>query len=163
MSWFITGIKNLVTTQKSQFDTGWMQIPGVAISSAYTAEDAFGTTLTFNVPKIGKIDSALFIDKDDEGIEMEFVLFNDVFVETVDAAAFAPSDADLGKVVGSLMFSIFNDYNANQISHADTPKIHYNCPSGIMRGQFKTSGTPNIAANNLPSVRIFITPGKKHG
>ena len=56
-----------------------IEIPGIGAAVAYASGDAFGTKFSINVPNEGTIATLVFIDRDDEGITKEFILFDAEF------------------------------------------------------------------------------------
>ncbi len=157
MSWLITGIKNIVGVQENLHDTGFLTVPGIATASVYTANDTLGTQFVFrNVPKSGTIQTAIFLDLDDEGIETDLILYKREIVETADHDPYAPSDLDLESIIGHITFSTFLNYNANQSSVASGMFLTYTAPQGEIWAQMVTRGTPTIAVANIPKVGMTI-------
>lgn len=130
-------------------------IPGIATASVYTAADAFGTKVNFAVPNEGTIANFTFYDYDDEGIDKEFVLFNDDFTATADHDAFTVSDLDMRKVVGVISLVTWYNYAVNQIGIA-YPALSYVSPYGRLWGQFITRGTDTIAATIIPDFSMTV-------
>lgn len=159
MSWFVTGIKNIVGVQERLHNTGFLTVPGIATVSVYTADDAFGTQFVFrDVPKAGYIQTAVYLDLDDEGIETDIVLYSREIVETADHDPYAPSDLDLESLIGHITFADFKNYNANQSSTASGMFFTYTAPLGEIWAQMVTRGIPNIAVAAIPKVSLTIVP-----
>lgn len=133
-----------------------IQIPGIGTVSAYAAGDAFGDKFTIKVPKQGVISTAVFLDKDDEGITKELVLFSKDFVAVTDNAAFAIRDHDLERVKGVIDFDDFRNYGNNQVCVA-YPALYYEAPEGRLWGQFVTRGADNIAVGALPEFFMVVS------
>ncbi len=131
-------------------------IPGIAAASAYTVDDAFGIRFELDVPKRGVISTALFIDKDNEGLNKDVLVSAHDFTQTADHDVFAISDADLAQAAGYIEFDNWKAYNANQISIA-TPALYYVAPAGKLFFQFITRGVDNIAAGSLPIFVVVIS------
>ena len=138
-------------------------IPGIGTGSAYTAADAFGTK--FKLPGVSRLPglgwavaSALLLDRDDEGLETEIVLFNADFTATADNAAFDVSDGDLAKVVGTINISTFRNWASNQLGIATTVGLYGNTmeSSTDLWAQCVARGAPNIAAANLPGLVLVF-------
>src|SRR3990167_3863753 len=51
------------------------EIPGITAADAFDANDCFGTVFKIRVPKAGIIQSATFWDMDDEGTQIDFMVF----------------------------------------------------------------------------------------
>ncbi len=157
MGFKIDFIKSIVSVQEKLRDTGLLVVPGIATASIYVAGDALGTRFVFeNVPKAGRIQTAIYLDLDDEGIETDIVLFNREFTETADHDEFAPSDRDMSFLVGTVTFSTFLNYGNNQSSVASGLFLTYTAPRGKLWAQMVTRGTPTIAAANIPKVGMTI-------
>lgn len=157
MGWKIDFIKSIVNVQERLHNTDFIAIPGITIGAAHSDGDALGTMFVFeNLPKAGRIQTGIFLDLDDEGIEMDLILFNRPFTPTADDAAFAVSDSDLLKLVGHITFSTFLNYANNQSSTASGLFLTYTAPQGRLYAQMVTRGTPNIAATNIPRIGMTI-------
>lgn len=140
------------------FETPLTTIPQIGTGSAYTAADAFGGKFVLDVPRAGSIDTALFVDKDNEGLETDMVLFNGDFVASTDNAAFAPTDDDMQSFVGVITFSIPKAFNVNQVFTVTGLGLAYNAPAGKLYCQCVARGAPNIAAANIPMIKLVISP-----
>ena len=140
------------------FKTDLMTVPGIGTAAAYTAADAFGTKFNFPVPTEGVISTVIFVDRDDEGIEKELVLFHEDFTATADTAAFAVTDNDLGNLVGVIHIETddYFDWSSNRVAVV-YPALYYIAPDGLLYGQFVTRGTDNIAVGALPSFQLVIS------
>jgi hypothetical protein len=140
--------------------THLITIPGIVTGAAYTSGDAFGTKIVINnIPTQGTIVDFIFIDKDDEGINKELVLFDHDFTETADNSAFAVSDGDMENLVGVIFLNQFYNYGSNQVGRA-IPALFYQAdPRSPNRlyGQFVTRGTDNIAAAALPQFFVVVS------
>lgn len=128
-------------------------IPGIGTGAAYAAADAFGTKFSITgIPVEGTITNIFFIDKDDEGITKDLVLFDADFTGTADTAEFTVSDDDFAKLVGVIHIATFRNFKLNQIGQA-TPALFYKTNDktpGRLWAQWVTRGTDNIAAGALP-------------
>ena len=137
------------------FRTPYKRVPGLSIAGAYAAADAFGTTMEFVVPREGTIASVIFLDHDDEGIVKELVLFDKIFTETADNAAFTVSDVDMRYCVGVVSIDVFFNFAANQVGQG-SPALAYVAPQSRLWGQLVTRGADNIAADNEPELLLVI-------
>ncbi len=159
MGWKIDLIKNVVGVQERLHNTGFHTVPGIATASVYTANDALGTQFVFrNVPKMGHIQTAIYLDLDDEGIETDIMLYSREIVETADHDAYAPSDLDLESLIGHITFADFLDLTTSQSSTASGLFLTYSAPKGEIWAQMITRGTPNIAVASFPKVSLTIIP-----
>ena len=149
-------VEGMVRVVGKVFSTGIVTIPGIGTGAAYTSGDAFGTRFTIQVPVSGIIHTALFVDKDDEGIETELVIFNDDFIAVADNAAFAVTDKDLENFIGTIRFVNFQDWTNNQSSTAAALGLTYYAPQRVLYIQAVTRGAPNIAAGSIPVIKLLI-------
>jgi len=137
--------------------TALVEVPGIVTASIYVAGDAVGTIFTFGgVPKQGTIQTGVYLDKDDEGIETDIIIFNKAITSVADHDPFGVSDADLDSLVGTITFSTFLDLINNQSSVASGLFLTYTAPEETLFVQMVTRGTPSIAASNLPQFRLTI-------
>lgn len=151
-------IKGVIQVSDGLFETALVTIPGIGAAIAYTAGDAFGGKFILDVPVKGQIHTALFLDRDDEGLETDLVMFRDDFTATVDNDAFAVSDADLQKLLGNITWAAFKNFTNNQESTAAALGLLYHAPKGQIFCQCVARGAPNIAAGSEPMVRLSIIP-----
>ena len=137
------------------------QTPTVT-AGAYSAGDAVGGLLTFaNAALVstggGIIKQVLIIDDAGQDAEMELWLFNATFTAMADNAPWAPSQADLRKLVG-IVTTVDGSWFA-----AGTPSVarildvgRYDLAGTSLFGQLVARGTPTFAATDDVSVIIGI-------
>ena len=133
-----------------------VKICGILDGDAFDANDCFGTVTSVDVPKSGIIYSAKFYDLDDEGSQVDLEVFNESIAQIASDAAWAPSDADLLKLVVELSFVAFDDHINNQTSQLTNVGIAYTAPSGVLFVQAVCRGTPTIAAGAMPHFQFGI-------
>ena len=133
-----------------------MNVPGIATGAAYTSGDAMGVKFRLEVPRSGIIQTGIFYDKDDEGLEVDLFLANADFTGTADNGAFDLSDVDLIKTVGVINFVTFRNFNSNQVSTPAALGLAYVAPRGYLWCQFIARSAPNIAASNIPMISLVI-------
>lgn len=153
---FPVEVKGTVRTVGKTVRTPLANIGGIVAGIAYASGDAFGTMIEVPVPGSGIIHAAVFIDKDDEGIETDLVLFDAPFDQTADNAAFTVSDADMEKFIGTITFATFKNFAVNQVSTAGAMGLAYAAPLRKLYIQAVTRGAPNIAAANFPMFSLVI-------
>lgn len=150
-------VKGIVHVVGKTIQTAFIEVPGIGTGAAYATGDAFGTKFVFDgVPKSGVIHTAIFLDKDDEGIETDLVMFSADFSATADNSAFAVSDSDMENFIGTITWDTFKNFVNNQVSTAAALGVTYVAPGGRIFCQCVTRGTPNIAAGNEPKIRLLI-------
>lgn len=104
-------------------------------TALYASGDALGSR--FVIPNVVSADggsavleSVVVIDKDDEGVQIDFPLFTRVFTATADNAAFAVSDVDLESCIGVVSVSNYSDFANNQIGTARGLGLAFTIPEG---------------------------------
>jgi len=129
------------------------QTPTVT-AGAYTAGDAVGGLLTFaNAGRAagmgGIAKDLLIIDDAGQDKEMELWLFNATFTAMADNAPWAPSEADLRKLVGIISTADGAWFAAGTPSVARVEASQqYSCIGTSLFGQLVTRGTPTFAATD---------------
>lgn len=127
------------------------QTPAVT-AGAYTANEAVGGLLTFaNAGRAsalgGVIKDILILDDAGQDVELELWLFNATFTAMVDNAAWAPSEADLRKLVGIISTADGAWFAAGTPSVARVEASQrYDLVGTSLFGQLVTRGTPTFAA-----------------
>lgn len=149
-------VDGVVQVVNKTFRTDLVTIPGIGAAVAYVSGDALGLAFTMKVPQSGIIHAAVFIDRDDEGIETDLVLFSKPFTATADNAEFTVSDADFENFIGTITFATWKNFALNQVSTAGAMGLAYVAPDRIIHVQAVTRGAPNIAAGAEPQVRLII-------
>lgn len=135
--------------------------PGIVTGAAYADLDAIGTgAMSFTVPPSGVIQSAIYFDHDDEGLQVDLWLFRAEPPAQTDNGAFVLSDAALDTVIDVIQFVGFRDANTGQVSIQNGLNIAYKLDGEADRiyGQVQARGALNIAAGNLPAFRLSILP-----
>ena len=134
--------------------------PGMAPAVAYAALDAIGQPFSFEVPVSGFIQSAIYYDRDDEGLQVDLWLFEEVPPQQTDNSAFALSDAQLLTALDVLQFTTFYDGTNGQLSRLNSLGLAYDTSHSLTPGRLWASaqarGALNIAAANLPAFRLVI-------
>ena len=133
-----------------------VEIPGIAAADAFDAEDCFGTTFKVKVPKAGIIQSATFWDMDDEGSQIDFMVFKNNISATTSDAAWAPTDSDLLAFVTALQFATFVDHGTGRTAELVNIGKAYTALGGFFYIQAVAKSTPNIAAGNMPRFQMQI-------
>lgn len=139
----------------------YRRIPGIGTGAAYQDGDAFGTTITFPGvvnPNTGSgiVMSATYLDLDDEGLQIDLHLFSERPTYTpTDNSAYAPTDTDLRSYIGTVSFYTFSNFGSNQVSFVGNVGCAFTGVAGSdIWGQCVARGAHNIAADNLPMLRI---------
>lgn len=137
------------------------QTPTVT-AGAYSAGDAVGGLLTFaNAAREsgagGVIKDVLILDDAGQSVEMELWLFSETFTAMSDNAAWAPSEADLRKLVAIVSTADGAWFAAGTPSAARVEcSQRYDCAATSLFGQLVTRGTPTYAATDDVTVILGL-------
>lgn len=132
-----------------------VQVTLTVDTNAYTANDVVGGLITFNIANVGAggvVRWARLVDDDNEKAEMNLYLFNSLPSTIADDAAFAPTVADLKKMVGKISFaaSEYETINSNAINiqrgSADGVDIDFYTSGDNIFGYLVAVSTPAYTA-----------------
>lgn len=153
-------------------DTGYthaVSTDGITISQtptvtagAYIANDAVGGLLTFaNAGRAigygGVVKDMIILDDAGQDAEMELWLFNATFTPMVDNAPWAPSEADLRKLVAIITTANGAYFDAGTPSAAMVEvSQRYDLVGTSLFGQLVTRGTPTYVATDDVTVIIGV-------
>ena len=151
----LTTLRQGTTVVSPVFYTQVTGVPGIGTAAAYASGDAFGTMLTFDVPKQGTISNVIFLDYDDEGISKDLVLFNGRFTHGTDNSPMSIAAGDLRKCVGVAFIDTWSDLIDNRVGQA-LPALSYSAPQGKLFAQLVTRGADNIAAGSIPHIALVV-------
>lgn len=129
-------------------------------TSIYASGDAVGGLLTFaNAARFsgggGVLLGVTIIDKDQEQVPFDLVLFDRTFTASADNAVFAPSDADLANVICSVDISTYTNFSTNAIAVAQT-QFPFVANGTSLFGQLVVSSTPTYTATTDITVILNI-------
>jgi len=137
------------------------QTPTVT-AGAYSANDAVGGLLTFaNAGRVsgvgGVIKNMLLLDDAGQDATMELWLFNQTFTAMADNAAWAPSEADLRKLV-AIISTVDGAWFAAGTPSAARVEVsqRYAVTGTSLFGQLVTRGTPTFAATDDITVVVGL-------
>lgn len=140
---------------------GISQTPTVT-AGAYAANDAVGGLLTFAGAALetggsGIIKQVLILDDAGQDAELELWLFNATFTAMADNAAWAPSEADLRKLIAIISTEDGAWFAAGTPSAARVEVSQgFNLAGTSLFGQLVTRGTPTFAATDDVTVIIAL-------
>jgi len=136
-------------------------IPAVT-AGAYSAGDAVGGLITFaNAARVsgagGVLKSVVILDDAGQDVEMELWLFNATFTAIGDNLAWAPSEADLEKLI-CVVSTTDGTWRAAGTPSANVIEVaqRYDLTGTSMFGQLVTRGTPTFAAVDDVTVKIGL-------
>ena len=124
-------------------------------TSAYTANDVIGGLITFDVANVGGsgvIRWSRIVDDDAEDAELTLYIFDTSPTAIVDAAAFAPTVADLKNYIGKVLFEAadYEDINSNGVAirgrGSDAVDIDFKTDTGNIFGYLVCTATPTYTA-----------------
>jgi len=133
-----------------------VMIPGITAADALDAGDCMGIQFAVKVPRHGILQSALLLDFDDEGTQIDLELFKQQITQIANDAAWAPSDIDMLQFVTELSFFAFDDHINGQSSELLNIGKAYTAPTGFLWIQAVTRSTPTIAAGASPRIQLHI-------
>lgn len=146
-------------------DSEYVQVPGIGTGAAYSDGEAIGATITFpNLLRAetlsGQLYSATYLDIDKEALQVDLYLFKRVpTYAPSDNNTYAPTDADLvaSGFVGVVSFLTFYSTSTSAVSVGTFSPIGFAGAAGTaLYGQLVARGGLNIAANNLPQLRLVV-------
>ncbi len=150
----VTEIENPVSVHTRTYHSRKYTIPGITAGAAHAAGDALGTKFIIDTPKSGMLVSANLWDLDDEGLQIDVVLFDDDFTAVADDAAFSLSDADTKKAFYVVKFQAFEDFVNGQMSSVEGIYKSIKLPKGQCWAQAIARGASNVAAGSDPIVQL---------
>ena len=116
-------------------------------TNIYASGDALGAKASFsNVPEHGVIHSIMVIDRDSENVNLDLVLFRTDIAGSAANAAFAPTDAELSTLVGSVLVDTWKSFSTNSMGIETNIGLPYWARTGSLYFQCVTRGTPTYTA-----------------
>lgn len=115
-------------------------------TALYTSGDALGAKTSVRVPQSGVLHSITIIDRDSENVNLDVVMFHTDIAGSAANAAFAPTDAELSTLVGSVLIDTWKSFSANSMGIETNIGMAYEAPGGVFYFQCVTRGTPTYTA-----------------
>ena len=147
-------VTNKVTVRTESQSTQVWQPAGIVAAVAYADGDAIGGMTEVDAPLSGVLQSALYIDRDDEGLAVDLVVCLLPFdTPILDNATMALSDDDLLKVIHVIAFATFSDFTNGQISSVTAIGKRFGTDPSRPRKlyvQARARGALNIASGSEP-------------
>ncbi len=130
-------------------------------AGAYTAGDVIGGMLTFDVHSAGgggTIRRVTLIDVDNEKAAGKLYLFNSAPTSTADNAAFAPSAADMRKLIDVVSISAadYASVNSKAAAIKRDLAIDYTAADGRIYAYFVCDGTPTYTTAGDLTFRLTV-------
>ena len=95
-------------------------------------------------------------DIDDNGVEVDLILFKAPITVVTNNTPFGVSDTDVRSIAATITFGTFLNLVNNQSSIASGLLETYTAPRGKLWGQMVIRGTHTMAANSPPLVGMTI-------
>jgi hypothetical protein len=138
--------------------------PGQVAASAYADGEAIGGLHEIrrpdglDMPSSGVIQSSTYWDSDDEGLQVDLVLFRSpLTVQIADHAAMSLVDDNLLRVLYVIQFTTFYDFTNGQISFVNSIGKGYEVSRVF--AQARARGALNIAAGAEPRFQVDVLEG----
>lgn len=149
-----------VSPRNPTFDSGLIQIPGLA-AAAYAAADQFGTIVSVsNAARVagagGRIEKVIYHDADDVMGGIDLVLFESSVTLAADNAAYAVSDADGRAAVGMVNMTYLNDMGAQRLGIVE-PGTPYVCAATTLYVAVIARVAATITSTTGHYVRFLLT------
>lgn len=129
-------------------------------TAIYAANDVVGGLMTFSVPSAvngGVLNSALLVDEDDEKAALTLYLFDAEPTTIADQAAFAPTAADLKKLVCTI--GLANYTSINSLAFCEVPDINQGFAADTLYGYLVCVATPEYTAVTDLTAKLMIVFG----
>lgn len=145
---------------------GFIDIVPTITAGAYVVGDALGGLLTFTNAShgnnlSGSVEAVRIVDRAQQLVALDLVLFDQTFTNTADNAAFDPTDADMENHVGTINLpaASYFDFNDNAavyvVPSPAVPFVTVGTPN--LFGQLVVrSGPPTYAATSDIRVRLYV-------
>ena len=147
------------TTQLVEpIQTPFIAIPGAA-ATLHANGDAIGTRFEISVPRSGTIRTALLVDLAKQSLQVDLIVYREVFTSGVDDSVFAPVDADKRKFGTPMPITTFYDFSTSSlgVAHLD---IDYVAPDRVLYIQAVARGAITISALEDYWVSLIIANAK---
>ena len=139
--------------------------PTITSGTAYASGDAVGSTMTFTSAARASggsilVASATLADASKQNAAIDLVLFDSAPTAATNDAAWAPSAADLAKVVGVVPFTAYTTGSSTSITVVNNVGLEaVMSGSANLYGQLVVRATPTYGATNAIVVRLQIEQG----
>lgn len=132
-------------------------------TAVYAAKDNVGGLLTFtdavrSAGATGTILSAVLVDKDQERVGLDLVLFRAAITAPTNNAVFAPTDTELLDCVGHVPFytADYADFSTNSVATKPNLSIPFDCTGTSLYGALVARGTPTYTSTSDLQVALTI-------
>lgn len=144
------------------------QLTPTISTNAYIAGDVVGGLLQFNVASpsgVGILNAVRVVDDDNEKAELTLYLFNAAPTSIVDADPFAPTVADLKKLIAKIVVEAADYVTVNGNAYAlksmkssseDLNDVYKAAENGVLYGYLVCTATPTYAAATDLTVTISV-------
>lgn len=142
----------------------WDRIPlALTVSTAaYTAGDVVGGLLTFDFSTAARgslLSAVVMVDAANQSEPYTLWLFNAMPTEIADADPFAPTTADLKKVITRIAIAADDYATVNSLAHAEVRGINRQLPAAdTVYGYLVPDDTPDYAATTDLWIALDLIP-----
>ncbi len=131
------------------------QTPTITAGGAYAAEEVVGGLLQFTPGGDSNILNGLtLIDDDSEMASLKLFIFDEQPSAIADNAAFAPTRADLDKLIATIYIPTFNYETLPNIAAAYVPDINQVVPSTFWAYLVTDGSTPTYTATTDLTLKL---------
>lgn len=145
------------------YDYAVIDLEPTVTLAAYTGGDVVGGLLTFAVdgtsgPLRGVIRNLVMIDEDSEAEVYTLYLFSSQPSAIADAAPFAPTVADLRKLIGTVAIAAANYTTVNNFDYVEKTGIdlEFFAPNGSIYAYLVATDTPDYANADTLYFRLTV-------
>jgi hypothetical protein len=130
-------------------------------TDAYTANDVVGGLLTFDVANLinngGIVNQVWLVDEDSQAEAYTLYLFDEQPSSIADDAAFAPTVADLNKLVAVISIGSGDYTTVNSIDFAVINDVNdtFYTTSGELYGYLVADDTPDYTNDDALTIRLY--------
>jgi hypothetical protein len=144
----------------ADYDIKVVSVEPVITLDAYTAVDVVGGLLTFTIatgPVRGVIRNLVVVDEDSQAEAYTLYLFDAEPSSIANDTAFAPTVADLRKLIGtvaiSTSYTTINTFDYIEVKAID---LEFFATNGAIYGYLVATGTPDYASTDTLYLRLAV-------
>lgn len=126
--------------------------PAISNGAIYAAKDAIGALMTFTAMARasingGRLESVVLVDKGQQKLDLDLVLFSAALTAPTDNAIFDPTDAELATCVGvvKVVAADYFDFNDNSVA-VIKPELSYILAGTSLFGVLVARSTPTYTS-----------------
>lgn len=143
---------------------GQIIVPVTCSAAAYSANDCIGGLLAVKLPEYGVIEAITLSDAGQQKAAIQLVLFHTLPTVIADHAAFAPTAADMQKIlqVVKIAATDYVDYGALSVANVGNLRIPFSAVVGAnligkIWASLVATATPDYVATTDLQLTLLIT------